>query len=116
MKIKTRPYLCDKKTCVSNQANWWANGKYCMWNIDKNLVELAMDEEYRNGMCPFLRKEVEKIIAKIFFEELSVVPINLDTEEIKESWRHFLPGTHREDIWHWFEEQFDISIAELMEQ
>ena len=40
------------------------------------------------------------------------VPINPETEEIEESWRHFIPGTQREDIWHWFEEQFDISVAE----
>lgn len=42
--------------------------------------------------------------------------MNPETEEIEEPWRHFLPETHREDIWYWFEEQFDISVAELMGQ
>ena len=50
------------------------------------------------------------------WEEFGEVPMNPDTEEIEKSWKHFLPGTHREDIWHWFEEQFDISVAELMGQ
>ena len=38
--------------------------------------------------------------------------MNPETEEIEEPWKHFLPGTHREDIWHWFEERFNISVAE----
>lgn len=46
------------------------------------------------------------------WEKFGEVPMNPETEEIEQSWRHFLPRTHREDIWHWFEEQFDISVAE----
>ena len=34
-----------------------------------------------------------------------------DTEKIETQWLWFNPGTHREDIWHWFEETFDISVA-----
>ena len=42
--------------------------------------------------------------------------MNPDTEEIEESWNGFLNGTFREDIWHWFEETFYVSVAEdLME-
>lgn len=44
--------------------------------------------------------------------DLGDVPINQETEEIEKPWRHFCPGTHREEIWHWFEEQFNISVAE----
>lgn len=40
------------------------------------------------------------------------VPMNLETDEIEESWRHFLPGTHREEIWNWFEKTFNVSVAE----
>lgn len=38
--------------------------------------------------------------------------MNPDTEKIEEPWLDFPAGTHREEIWHWFEEQFDISVAE----
>lgn len=51
-------------------------------------------------------------IARELWEEFGEVPMNSETEEIERSWKHFLPGTHREDVWHWFEEQFDISVAE----
>ena len=53
---------------------------------------------------------------KDLWEEFGGVPMNPDTEEIEEPWKQFLPGTHREDIWHWFEEQFNISVAKLMGQ
>lgn len=33
------------------------------------------------------------------------------TECIEPEWHGFLAGTHREDIWHWFEETFDLSVA-----
>lgn len=53
---------------------------------------------------------------KDLWEEFGEVSMNPETEEIEEPWKHFLPGTRREDIWHWFEEQFDVTVAELMGQ
>lgn len=46
------------------------------------------------------------------WEDFGEVPMNPETEELEIQWKHFLPGTHREEIWHWFEEQFNISVAE----
>lgn len=54
----------------------------------------------------------KQIYVKDLWEDFGEVPMNPDTEEIEESWKHFLPGTHREEIWHWFEERFNISVAE----
>lgn len=50
--------------------------------------------------------------AKKLWLEFGEVPMNPDTECIEEEWHGFAVGTHREDIWHWFEETFDVSIAE----
>ena len=33
---------------------------------------------------------------------------------MEEEWKDFPAGTFREDIWHWFEETFDVSVFELM--
>lgn len=49
---------------------------------------------------------------KDLWEEFGNVPMNPETEEIEQPWKHFLPGTHREDIWRWFEETFNVSVAE----
>lgn len=54
----------------------------------------------------------KQIYVKDLWEDFGKVPMNPETDEIEEPWRHFLPGTHREEIWHWFEEQFNISVAE----
>ena len=44
------------------------------------------------------------------WDKLGDVPIN-ENEEIEENFLHFLAGTDREDIWHWFEEKFDLNVA-----
>lgn len=44
--------------------------------------------------------------------EFGDVPMDPETECIEIEWHGFPAGTHREDIWHWFEETFDISVAE----
>ena len=42
------------------------------------------------------------------------IPMNPETECIEEPFMHFPIGTHREEIWHWFEETFNVSVADLM--
>ena len=39
------------------------------------------------------------------------VPMNPDTECIEEEWNGFEVGTHREEIWTWFEEIYGMSVA-----
>ena len=48
--------------------------------------------------------------AKKLWKELEDVPIN-ENEEIDIDWKHFNKGTPINDIWHWLEEDFNISIA-----
>lgn len=42
------------------------------------------------------------------------IPMNPETECIEEPFMHFPIGTHREEIWYWFEETFNVSVADLM--
>ena len=54
--------------------------------------------------------------AKKLWEQFEDVPMNPETECIESDWKGFPTGTNREEIWHWFEEQFNISVAkDLME-
>ena len=46
--------------------------------------------------------------------EFGDVPMNPETECIESDWMHFPAGTHREEIWHWFEETLDCRVADLM--
>ena len=48
--------------------------------------------------------------AKELWEELGDIPVN-DQEEIDESFLDFEIGTDMYEIWHWFEETFNVSVA-----
>lgn len=52
--------------------------------------------------------------AEELWNEFGDVPMNPETECIEECWYGFSAGTHREDIWHWFEETFHVSVHNLM--
>lgn len=48
---------------------------------------------------------------KKLWQQLGDIPIN-NNEEIEERFLHFNIGTDIYTVWHWFEENFDISVAE----
>ena len=50
---------------------------------------------------------------KDLWDILGDIPINED-DEIELQFLHFKVGTRRENIWHWFEDTFDLSVAKLM--
>ena len=56
-----------------------------------------------------------KAIAMALWEDLKTVPVyhdgTLDDECLEEDWLIFPAGTHREEVWHWFEDYFDVSVA-----
>lgn len=51
-------------------------------------------------------------LVKELWEDFGDVPMDPETECIEDFWGRFFPGTHREEIWHWFEETFHVSVAE----
>jgi len=54
--------------------------------------------------------ELNKKLAEQLWDKLKDIPIN-DNEEIDEDWHIFSKGTNREEIWQWFEETYNISVA-----
>lgn len=46
--------------------------------------------------------------------EFGDVPMDPETECIEREWNGFPAGTHREDIWYWFEDTYGIRVADLM--
>lgn len=52
------------------------------------------------------------IQAKALWKEFGEIPTNPETECIEETWCRFPAGTHREEVWRWFEETFNVSIGE----
>jgi len=52
------------------------------------------------------------IMKEKLWARLGDIPVDSD-ECIEEGFEDFPIGTDRQDIWHWFEETFDISVTEL---
>lgn len=48
------------------------------------------------------------------WHEFGDVPMDSETECIEVAWHGFPEGTHREEIWHWFEDTFGVSVYDLM--
>lgn len=55
---------------------------------------------------------IERKAIKELWLEFGDVPMDPETECIDEPWMDFPKGTFREDIWHWFEDAFHLSVAE----
>ena len=47
------------------------------------------------------------------WEKLGNIPVD-DYGITDLQFLNFPPGTDREDIWHWFEDTFNVSVAKLM--
>ncbi len=48
---------------------------------------------------------------RMLWDDFGNVLMDPETECIEKEWHGFPSGTHREEIWHWFEETFQISVA-----
>lgn len=59
----------------------------------------------------YLAKRTDKLSAKLLWERLGNISID-DNENIDEPFIFFEKGTDRFEIWHWFEEHYNVSIAE----
>ena len=54
-------------------------------------------------------RKIEKL-----WEQFEDGPMNPDTECMDASFLGFPAGTHREEIWHWFDEQHSKGVAYLL--
>ena len=76
---------------------------------DKN-VDKIMDLTHRDKDIVSMKKKK----ADELWEKFADIPIDPETERIEEPFTSFDIGTHKEKIWHWFEDTFDISVHELI--
>lgn len=74
------------------------------------IIQFWLDDE--TGCS--IEKICVEVPAKELWKEFGEVAMNPETECIETEWNGFPIGTHREDIWHWFEEHYGISVAEKL--
>lgn len=68
--------------------------------------------EQRAKAIPTL-KERDKRLEQLW-AEFADVPMDPETEEMEEPFLHFLVGTNREEIWHWFDERHSKGVVYLL--
>ena len=87
--------LCGQGLMV---AGWHLNG------------EFESFETFFDRACHWMNNPRE------LWQAFGDVPMNPETECIDVDWMWFPKGTHREEIWHWFERTFDVRVYDLMYQ
>lgn len=50
------------------------------------------------------------------WDQLTDIPMNPETECIEADFIHFPARTHREEIWHWFDEKYSKGVYALLYQ
>ncbi len=48
------------------------------------------------------------------WDEFGDVPMNPETECIEDPFMEWDAGTHREEIWHWFDEKYSKGVVYLL--
>lgn len=92
-------------------------GKRCatLYVDDDTIVIPAIDYSPEE-----LKKWAKRYVAKELWAELGDVPYDGETESLDATWYiqnsqgvclYFPKGTCRYEIWHWFEDAFDVSVA-----
>ena len=85
-------------------------------NNDITELESVLSNCVEDHTCEELASMEERLFnlnrIKDLWSEFGDVPMNPCLEIIEQSWHGFPAGTHRETIWHWFEDEFGISVAE----
>lgn len=70
-------------------------------------------------------KSIREIVDSVSFDDHELetlwlifgdIPMDPATEQIEDSFIGFPAGTHREEIWHWFDERYSRGVHALMEE
>ena len=99
--IKDDEEFCSKE--YDSVMGYCTEQKFVLSESDlKCIVNCGLNDSYE-----FRRAEYIKDLWMDFGD----IPMNPGTECIEEEWNGFATGTHREEIWLWFEETYGASVA-----
>lgn len=56
----------------------------------------------------------DDMLANVLWKAFEDIPMNPETEEIEAEFLGFPAGTHREEIWHWFDKKHSKGVAYLL--
>lgn len=94
----------------------------CFFHEDQDGSTVCLDSEdldyyYKEAMEDMLAKEApvdRDSHLESLWHEFADVPMNPETEAIETPFYIFDAGTHREDIWKWFDKHYSKGVASLI--
>lgn len=81
-------------------------------NLESILTNSRASEYSPDELASMEEKLLKLKHIENLWSEFGNVPMDPKLEIIEQNWHGFPAGTWRETIWHWFEKEFNISIAE----
>lgn len=93
--------FCDKEHDAI--MNYCTERKFLITDADLScIVNRGLNDSYEYRRAEYIKN---------LWLEFGDVPMNPETECIDEEWNGFSTGTHREEVWSWFEETYGVSVA-----
>lgn len=116
--------MCQKleKSCgncehqYSRENEPWDTDIVCFCDIDGKYLDY-IEDIHNEEACEKWEESEDSIDARNLAEakakwlEFGDVPMDPETECIESEWNGFPAGTFREEIWHWFEDTYNLSVA-----
>lgn len=76
------------------------------------FAALVSEEEFDEAVRMLVEPKMKE--AEEVWNDLEDVPMDPETECIEVEWRGFPAGTHREEIWHWIEQEYNVRVYDLL--
>ena len=102
-------YIPQLRSTVGVEAHRSGDASYDGW-----LLYTEDDKDvYPEDICFWTDDDLFQYVEDVWYD-FGAVAMNPETECIEAPWLHFPTGTHREEIWHWFENTFSVRVHDLM--
>lgn len=93
---------------------WQKAADIVTWLFQHGRMSLVDYRAIRDGLDEITTLTERDAALESLWHEFEDIPMNPETECMDAPFLDFPAGTHREDIWHWFDERHSKGVAYLM--
>ena len=96
--------------------------RYALWNDDEKINSIIHELNFGSGghtiLCDGLNKtqgpQERDVVLEYLWNQFGTIPMDPVTECMEAPFLFWPSGTHREEIWKWFDKQHSQGVAHLM--
>lgn len=93
---------------------WQKAADIVTWLFQHGRMSLVDYRAIRDGLDEITTLTERDAALESLWHEFEDIPMNPETECMDAPFLDFPAGTHREDIWHWFDERHSKGVAHLL--